>query len=72
MASAHISETAVVFCRIVESYPTRKMRHRFCSRPVRIILMPFDHRTVARRLDENLVMPQSDGTAEKLFRDLDD
>jgi hypothetical protein len=35
--------------------------------------MPFDHRNRPRgSLTKTLVMPQSDGTAEKLFRDLDD
>src|SRR5215204_4811647 len=72
MTSADISKTAVVLCRIIEPDPTRKMCHWFCSRPVRIILMPFDHRTVARRLDEKLFLSQHEGTAEKLFRDLDD
>src|SRR5687768_11439055 len=72
MATANISKTAVVFGRIIEPDPTREVSYRFCSRPVRIILMPFDHRTVTRGFDEKLIMPKPHRAVEQLLGDFND
>src|SRR5258705_6456532 len=59
MTSGNILQTTILFCRVVQPTPTRKMGYRFCSCPVRIILVPCHHASQFRRLPEDLVVPET-------------
>src|ERR1051325_10765825 len=68
MTARHVMHTAIFNRRIIETNPTRQVRHRLRARPVRIILMPRDHAAMSGGLAKKLVMPESYGAAEQLRR----
>src|SRR5688500_16356302 len=55
MTARNVLDTSVLFIRIVKAYPAGEMCERHGSRPIRIVLMPCDNRSVPGRLNENLI-----------------
>src|SRR5206468_3726590 len=68
MAARHVMYAAVLARRIVQSDPTRQVRHWLGARPVRVILMPRHDAPMMRGLAEQLVMPKAHGPAQQLRR----
>src|SRR5437868_6865120 len=61
MTTSNILKTAVLLCSIVQSTPAGEMGNGFCTRPVRIVLMPGYHSSFLRRLVKKLVVPETNG-----------
>src|SRR5689334_5375042 len=66
MASGDVLQTSVLAGGVVESNPTGEVSQRLSARPVRIVLMPGHDATVMRRLAEELIVPEANGSAQKL------
>src|SRR5690349_6802031 len=61
MTTGNILKTAIFLCSVIQSTPTSEMGHRFCARPVRIILMPGNDSSFFRWFVEKLVVPETNG-----------
>src|SRR5437879_225109 len=68
MTARNVIDAAVLARRLIETNPTRQVRHRLRARPVRKILMPGNHAAMMWRLAEKLIVPEPHRTAEQLRR----